>query len=119
MASKWTMPERQPEDGALNVSRLPGGRLYLQITHACGNLVLSDYNAARLFGILALFLEIPLPPALGKAIKLTRPGDDNLNATMGFPEPKTLGEKLAQHLVGKELEKVGVVTTKKRTRSRP
>lgn len=119
MASKpWKMPERQPEDGEICVSRLRDGAPHLRMTHAAGNLVLSEYNAARLFGILALFLEIPLPPALGKAIKLTRPGD-NLNATMGFAEPKTLGDKLAQSLLGQALEKgLGVPSERRVTKKR-
>lgn len=48
--------------------------------------------------------EIPLPPRVGKAIKL---GDTK--ASVGYPEPKTLGERLAQNLMMTELERAGLV----------
>lgn len=94
----WKMPPRQPDDGPLRVARireLPG---YLEFNHQAGNLILSDYNAARLFGMLAMFLEIKLPPKLAKAIVLTDPGV-KMDMTLDFPEPKTLGEALAQALL--------------------
>lgn len=99
------MPERQPDDGPLGVSRVDDDPGYLRFTHGDQWMVLSEYNAARLFGMLALFLKIPIPRALGKAIKLTKPGDDELNASFGFPKARTLGDKLAQHLVGEALQK--------------
>lgn len=98
------MPERQPDDGPLGVDRPHGQDGYLRFKHGDQWMVLSEYNAARLFGMLALFLNIPLPSALGKAIKLTKPGDDELNASFGFPEAKTLGDKVAQHLIGEALQ---------------
>lgn len=100
------MPRRQLDDGSVGVRRLSTGYLELSTDGSgdvcSGKLVVSPYNAARLFGMLSLFLEIPLPAALASAIKLTEPGQP-LNATYAFPEPKTLGERLAQGLIAKEL----------------
>jgi hypothetical protein len=96
--SLWEMPPRQPDDGALSVRRLDGDRGYIEMSHGAGNLVLSEYNAARLYAMLGLLLGIPLPKAIGKAIILV-PSDKKLDVTMGFPKPKTLGERVAQALV--------------------
>lgn len=68
----FQMPERQPNDGEVNLRRLDKGKIQVSVM-TDGNLegiTMSEYNAARVFGILALFLEIPLPKSLAKQIKL-------------------------------------------------
>jgi len=68
------MPERKPDDGSLTVSLL--GPKYDRVAiscerpSGCSGLVLSDYNAWRLFGILSVLLGIPLTKEAGKAITL-------------------------------------------------
>jgi hypothetical protein len=74
---KWTMPPRQPEDGKVEISQLDDDSLVLSVTRVLDekrsdtdSIRMSRYNAARMFGMLSLFLGIPLPKKLGKAIKL-------------------------------------------------
>ena len=71
------MPERQPGDTDVTVTRLDNGYLRVsyggdsQDPYVCsGSLVVSPYNAWRVFGLLACMLGISLPRSLGKAIKL-------------------------------------------------
>lgn len=97
------MPPRQPDDGPLSVKRIRDDPGYLQFTHQVGSLVLSEYNAARLFGILAMFLEIPLPAKLGKAIILTEDGQPPPEMSLRSREPKTLGDRLALALLSDEI----------------
>ena len=63
---------REPDDGQVAINRFtdPTGRERLRIE--CGDqvIVCSPFNASRLFGMLSVFLEIPLSKAVGKAIKL-------------------------------------------------
>jgi hypothetical protein len=65
--------DRLPTDGAAGIER-DGDHLILYVETADGrgrgSLRVSFFNAARLFGMLALFLGIKLPAALGKAIRL-------------------------------------------------
>ena|GEM_PF-5614272 len=105
MTGRFKMPLRQPGDSSFAVKRL--GNDYLQISYpgdtcepyvCSGLLTVSPYNAARIFGALALFLDITLPKQLAKAITLFEPDRDNSFA-FGAPEPQTLGERLAQQLV--------------------
>lgn len=70
---------RLPDDPGVRVSRDDDGKLWISTDDDCGAVHLSEYNAARVFGMLALFLEIPLPKHIGKAIKL---GDD-VKGTIG------------------------------------
>jgi hypothetical protein len=93
----FKMPERLPEDGPVGVRR-EGDRHLCLYAEGLGSLTVSEYNAARLFGILAMFLEIRLPKALGKAIVLTEPGVET-KMELEFPEPKTLGDRLALALL--------------------
>lgn len=102
--SKWTMPNRLPTDGPMGVRRV--GDDYLALDFNGHEVTVSRYNAARLYGMLGMFLEIPLSKAMGKAIKLTPPGVD-LNMSVEFPEPKSLGERLAQSLLP---DKIGSFT---------
>ena len=63
---------RLPTDGQVAVTHLDADHLILSATTDGEDQVLrvSRHNAARLFGLLAVFLEIPLSPKVGKAIKL-------------------------------------------------
>jgi hypothetical protein len=69
---KWTMAERQPGDGAVSASRPVPDKLAVTVTTdgKMQSLVMSEYNAARLFGMLALMLEIPLPRAVAKSVQI-------------------------------------------------
>ena len=71
MSSDLKMPERMPIDGAVSVDRNHQGEMVLRVMHDGVNqsIVLSEYNAWRIFGLLAVMLEIPLSRAVGKAIK--------------------------------------------------
>ena len=72
MTTKLTMPKRRPTDGPVSVSRPTDGVIQISCTNAgdISAVAMSEYNAWRAFGMLALMLEIPLPPSIGKAIKL-------------------------------------------------
>lgn len=68
---KLTMPTREPKDGAVEVRREDGGiRLRAEFDGCSHSMWCSEHNAWRLFAMLALILEIPLPAKVGKAIKL-------------------------------------------------
>lgn len=66
------MPLRQPSDGPIAVNRPGPEQIAIDVTNAgeTARIVMSEFNAWRLFGMLALMLEIPLPSTIGKAIKL-------------------------------------------------
>src|SRR5262245_29859007 len=104
------MPERAPFDGPLSVRRI-GDSIIVEATQGAltARVEMSEYNAWRVFGCLALLLEIPLPPSVSKAIKLDD-GSGKFSASIGFPEPKTLGQRVAQNLALSELERLGLVT---------
>ena len=70
--SKLKMPERLPTDGPLTVQRDGAINYIIHVENAAGRsslIHISPYNAWRLFGTLAMMLEIPLTPAAKKAIK--------------------------------------------------
>jgi hypothetical protein len=68
------MPERKPSDGKVSVERcsVPGGYIVVNVVTDGDNyeLVMSEHNAWRVFGMLSLILGIPQTKAVGKAIKL-------------------------------------------------
>lgn len=68
----FKMPDRQPEDGQVSIRRLLDGRLALSVTTNGAEqfTILSEFNAWRIFGMLSLFLELPLLKHVSKAIKL-------------------------------------------------
>lgn len=71
--SNFVQAPRGSADGAVTVSRdCPPGmlRLSAETNDEIETITLSEYNAARLFGMLSLFLNIPLSAKVGKAIKL-------------------------------------------------
>lgn len=107
---KLQQPARQSFDGPCVVRRI-GEVIIVESTQngMTTRVEMSEYNAWRVFGCLALMLEIPLPERISKAINL---GDEKGNppkTTIGFPEPKNLGERLAQNLTMRELERRGLV----------
>lgn len=114
----FKMPERLPEDGAVGITRIDENHLSIDVTTngEPGSLTMSRFNAARVFGFLAVFLEIPLPAKLGKAIKF---GGPDLNMTFG-PDapPKNLGERIAANLkndfIIEEMAKTGITLTKEK-----
>ena len=95
--SAFKMPPRLPEDGSCRVRRVDDEHLAISAEGA-GELVVSRYNAARIFAMLGMFLEIPLSKAIGKAIILAPP-DKKMDVAFEFPEPETLGERVTQALV--------------------
>lgn len=64
-------PDRGPDDGPISVNRIGEA---LVITARQGALEtrceMSEYNAWRVFGCLAVMLGVRLPAKIGKAIKL-------------------------------------------------
>ena len=69
---KNPMPPRQSDDGPVRVSRDGPRHLVLDVTQdgQHSELRVSEYNAWRLFGMLSLMLQLPLPKAVVQAIKL-------------------------------------------------
>lgn len=69
---KFKMPPREEGDGSVRISRThPSGIAVDVITHETKETIhMSEYNACRVFGLLAFTLGISLPPELGRAIKL-------------------------------------------------
>jgi hypothetical protein len=70
-ARQYTMPERQPNDGAIGVRREDG---YVVLTVDGKSLRMSDFNAWRIFGAMSLLYHFTLPRALQKAICFVTPG---------------------------------------------
>jgi hypothetical protein len=101
------MPERQTDDGAVALRRV-GEKIAVHVTDGGVDqeLVMGEHNAWRIFGMLAVMLQIPLSPKVGKAIVFSPPEGDRGHVSFKFevPEPKTLGERVAQHLVAKEMK---------------
>ena len=64
-------PERDERDGQLGIQR-QDDRLWVSVTQDGEEwtMPLSEFNAWRLFGMLATMLGIPLPARLAKRIKL-------------------------------------------------
>lgn len=67
------LPQRQPDDGAINVHRDDRGEgvpAEIIVTVSTGvrqeTIRMSEYNAARVLCALCLFLGVPMPKALGK-----------------------------------------------------
>lgn len=107
---KLEMPARQSFDGPCAVRRI-GEVLIVESTQngQTTHCEMSEYNAWRIFGCLSLFLGIPLPPHVRKVIDLGDEKGKPPKATIGYPEPKTLGERLAQNLTMNELVRRGLV----------
>ncbi len=79
------MPERSPKDGPVSVNRLGDDRICISaetlnlnpVEDPINNywresphyLEMSEYNAWRIFGMLAIILGIELPKKVGKEIK--------------------------------------------------
>lgn len=68
----WKQPERLPSDGPITATRLGHGLLYVTVETEGdkAEVVMSEYNATRVFAALALLLEIPLHKTAAKEIKL-------------------------------------------------
>jgi hypothetical protein len=98
--TKFKQPPRLPDDGPCGVTRVDDDHLRLSAV-SCGvegSIIVSRYNASRLYAMIGMFLEIPLSKAVGKEIILSPP-DKKMDVSFGFPEQKTLGERMAQALV--------------------
>lgn len=69
--SEFKQAERLPLDGEIGVARQGVDHFVLHVENGGvrEQMTVSKFNAARVFGALALFLEIPLPPKVKKAIK--------------------------------------------------
>ena len=68
---RFVQAARLPGDGTVSLRR-DGDHLEVSVTTdgVVSSVRMSEYNASRIFAFLAIFLEIPLPAQLGKAIKL-------------------------------------------------
>lgn len=66
--------KRQPGDGTAGVERANDGRegFFVAVTNGGVDerIYMSEFNASRIFAMLALMLEIPLPKTVAKEIKL-------------------------------------------------
>lgn len=62
-------PDRLPDDGSVRVECSGHNHSLVYIEVDGQNIMMSQYNAWRLFGMLALLLKIPLTRAVAKAIK--------------------------------------------------
>lgn len=101
---KLVMPPRTPSDGTIRLQR--GGEERLLVTVVTDgeqrSIDVGIYNAWRLFGMLALFLEIPLPKRVGKAVRLSEPGDPPFDFEIELPA-RNLGERVAQYFIAKKM----------------
>lgn len=72
MSKRLTMPDRKDSDGPVAVRRVGENAICIEATTEGQSQAIecSRYNAFRLFGILSVMLEIPLPAKVGKVIKL-------------------------------------------------
>lgn len=68
----YKQPPRTPIDGPISVGR-SGPDINIHATHSGieQSIVVTEYNAARIFASLSLILGIPLPSSVGKAIMMT------------------------------------------------
>lgn len=64
-------PQRGPKDGPVSVTRRDDG-IGISVTHDGQehDLLLTEWNARRLLGMLSVILELPLQRAAAKRIKL-------------------------------------------------
>jgi hypothetical protein len=69
--SEIQQPPREPCDGQVSVNRHKD-ELCISVTHNGQDqgLVMSEYNAWRVFGMLAMLLGVSLPKKIAKAIKM-------------------------------------------------
>jgi len=67
---KLIMPERLPMDGAVSVDRVDSDHLRIGESSSDTAVILSEYNAWRVFGMLSVMLGINLPSSIAKNIKL-------------------------------------------------
>ena len=65
------MPPRKPEDGPVSANRSGEDRITLTVSHLgeMQQITMSEYNAWRAFGMLALMLGISLPKKLAETIR--------------------------------------------------
>lgn len=91
------MPERQPTDGAVSVNRPAKGMIGITASTdgQLETLRMSEFNAWRVFGMLSLFLGLPLPKAVGKAIKLSA---SRRSAARDHRRPRHAGEPVAREM---------------------
>lgn len=66
-----SQPERKPWDGPIKVQRI-GDYISISVEQnsEAQGMKISEYNAWRVFGMLAVILGVPLPKYIAKAIKL-------------------------------------------------
>lgn len=66
----YKMPERSPADGPMSVTREGEKiRISAETDGKTESALMTEYNAWRAFGALSVLLGLPLPKAVGKAIK--------------------------------------------------
>jgi hypothetical protein len=67
MSTSRELPERQPADGPIHVTRVTEGIAISVTTHGIEQgIVCSEYNAARVLAVLCIMLQVPIPKAIGK-----------------------------------------------------
>jgi hypothetical protein len=72
MGEDGKQPLRGPGDGPVDVCRAPKDHIAISVTTngEQQGIVMSEYNAWRVFGLLALLLGVRLSDKVSKAIKL-------------------------------------------------
>lgn len=90
------MPARLKDDGGVKVSRLGENYIALDATNDGKeeSLVVSEYNAWRLFGLLSVMLKLPLSKAVGRSIKMGGYGPGSMTFAPEKPL-ETLGDRVA------------------------
>lgn len=74
MSTALKMPQRQPLDGPISVTRMGDNHeeICISVTNndQARGVVMSEYNAWRVLGALSVILGVPLSKTASKAIKL-------------------------------------------------
>lgn len=106
----WKMPERLPADGSVKVTLLEDDRLTIRVTTNGVEeaIVCSKFNAARVFAIIAFFLEIPIGAKLGKLLTFgpTPEGSEPLTMTFKRHVGQSFGERVADPIYHESFVKV-------------
>jgi hypothetical protein len=70
--ARFVQAQRAGIDGPVSVKRPDENFVLVTVTTdgRTESILMTEHNASRVFAMLAVMLEIPLSPAVGKAIKL-------------------------------------------------
>lgn len=96
-------PPRGEKDGPVGVRRLEDETLAISATYdgTERSIVVSEYNAWRIFGTLAMFLGVKLPKKLAESIKL-----GEVSGSVEFPHDGTIGGMVASSMAAERTKEV-------------